>query len=51
MTYTFTDCIGFGGAFAIGMTQAGFELKAKREIMKFGVQACEGNRGVLGWGW
>lgn len=47
--YTFTDCIGFGGAFALGMTQAGFQLKAKREIMKFGVQACEANRQTLGW--
>lgn len=51
MTYTFTDCIGFGGAFALGMTQAGFQLKAKREIMNFGVQACEGNRDILGWDW
>ena len=51
MPYTFTDCIGFGGSFALGMTQAGFELKAKREIKKFGVQACEGNREILGWDW
>jgi site-specific DNA-cytosine methylase len=51
MSYTFTDCIGFGGAFALGMTQAGFELKAKREIMNFGVQTCESNRHILGWDW
>ena len=51
MTYTFTDCIGFGGAFALGMTQAGFELRAKREIKKFGVQTCEGNRHILGYKW
>lgn len=51
MTYTFTDCIGFGGAFALGMTQAGFELRAKREIMNFGVQTCESNRHILGWNW
>lgn len=51
MTYTFTDCIGFGGAFALGMTQAGFQLKAKREIMNFGVQTCESNREILGWDW
>jgi len=51
MTYTFSDCIGFGGAFALGMTQAGFELRAKREIMNFGVTTCEGNREILGWNW
>ena len=51
MTYTFTDCIGFGGAFALGMTQAGFELRAKREIMNFGGPTCEGNRHILGWNW
>lgn len=51
MTYTFTDCIGFGGAFALGMTQAGFQMKAKREIMDFGVKTCEGNREILGWDW
>lgn len=51
MTYTFTDCIGFGGAFALGMTQAGFKMKAKREIMDFGIKTCEGNRHILGWDW
>lgn len=51
MTYTFTDCIGFGGGFALGMTQAGFHLRAKREIMDFGVKNCEANRHILGWHW
>lgn len=51
MTYTFSDVIGFGGGFALGMTQAGFELRAKREIMNFGVKNCEANRPLLGWKW
>lgn len=51
MTHTFTDCIGFGGGFALGMTQAGLQLKAKREVIKFGIQTCESNRPVLGWDW
>lgn len=51
MSYTFSDVIGFGGAFALGMTQAGFEMRAKREIMNFGVKNAEGNRPLLGWNW
>ena len=51
MTYTFSDVIGFGGAFALGMVQSGFELRAKREIMNFGVKNAWANRPLLGWNW
>lgn len=51
MSYTFSDVIGFGGGFALGMVQSGFTLKAKREVMNFGVKNCEANRPLLGWDW
>lgn len=51
MSYTFSDVIGFGGAFALGMTQAGFTMRAKREVLNFGVKNAEGNRHLLGWEW
>lgn len=51
MTYTFSDVIGFGGGFALGMAQSGFDLRAKREVMNFGIKNCEANRPLLGWNW
>lgn len=51
MPYTYADVIGFGGGFSLGMTQSGHKLVAKREIMDFGVAACEANRHILGWEW
>lgn len=49
--YTFADVFGFGGGFAVGMTQAGFSLRAKRETSKFGVPNFEANRALLGDDW
>lgn len=51
MTYTFSDVIGFGSAFALGMTQSGFDLRAKRDVIDFGMKNAEANRPLLGWNW
>ena len=52
MTLTAVDCQGFAGGFALGVVQAGFELKAKLEMKGgFGVPNCEANRHLLGDGW
>jgi DNA (cytosine-5)-methyltransferase 1 len=52
VTYTFVDCMCFGGAFTLGMVQAGFELVGKRELPGgFGAPNCEANRALLGDSW
>ena len=46
---TAIDVHGFAGAFALGVVQTGFDLKAKREGPGgFGVEQMEGNRHLLG---
>lgn len=50
--YRATDVMGFAGGFTLGMVQAGFTLKAKRELPGgFGVANCEANRALLGNDW
>lgn len=46
--FTAVDCQGFAGGFALGVTQAGFALTAKREAVNFGIGALEANRHLLG---
>lgn len=46
------DVQGFGGAFALGTVQAGFELAGKREqVGGFGTPMLEANRHLLGDAW
>ena len=52
MTYIAVDCMGFAGGFTLGMAQAGFELRGKRELKgAFGAANCEANRHLLGDKW
>ena len=52
MSIPFADCQSFAGGFAMGATNAGLELVAKREHSGgFGVPAMEANRHLLGHNW
>src|SRR5688572_10802400 len=48
---TAMDAYGFAGGFTMGVVQAGFELRGKREASEFGIPACEANRHLLGDNW
>jgi hypothetical protein len=50
--YRVADVMGYGGGFALGAVQAGFQLAAKRENMAaMGVGLAQANRAVLGEKW
>lgn len=50
--YRVADVMGFGGGFALGAVQAGFQLAAKREDAgAMGVSVVQANRAVLGAKW
>lgn len=50
--YRVADVMGFGGGFAVGAVQAGFQLAAKREdAAAMGVGVMQANRALLGAKW
>jgi site-specific DNA-cytosine methylase len=52
VTLRFIDCQGFAGGGTLGVSQAGFELVAKKEMQPgFGMKNCLANTGLLGDQW